>query len=839
MDQKDSPESPMSSEESEESLQHLRFHCYSSSPIPTFRGGHPAMDDHGAVRDSSSTMLGSDDLPDDSETMVPMSSSPVLSSPAAITPLSVLEDPEIAVAGSSGSLSPSQEQPSQQHSLHDSRHLYPGIKASKRSVFDSSGDPQGAPRRIQSITGSFAVPINSTFLCSLSIPACDLDVERSRVSAPRHESDFYTSPGFYHETALTQSLFLEQLDNLLRAVEYERENHDPETTNDDLLGTASASVASSLGTADSLGPSLSPEPLEAADNVTASYDGIEHSSWESARSSVLGKRTRSTKDHLVQNSREARAYSHSESPSLEPSHFGKRRKVCTVESRFFHRETLQRLADKTEDDVQPEVSTDRPKQRIYAQRLASLRRADSLRSDATTQDSEENGARKAAPQPALEPVSPTYTPSSSCTPGTYIPTEPATPVVSRKFQRGSFSRTLSPWPEPLPVVAPPPFELIPRAPLSAEDAAEVRVRILLAKERAQRDTDGLFDTKPVVTSFSANTQVVADDNTKITVDDTPSVEGSGGYDADDESDCSAIGHDDEARLNTSPLRQRPTVEARFSRPCPRLGIKDCLKKEIIEWMLDVVPHPPPSEPHCGTNIRNQLRISPETRFHAVYMFLRFFMRLGPSPSSSQNTDGSANHGREAVSWDIAVACLTMSVKFHRDTLPPLFPTCADEFMELAPEAISYDDLETAQRDVFEALDFTLGSATPESFMQELRLALPSLRTLLSAPSSWDDVRAEAWAMLFEAVLQPDVLRFPISLLTACALFEGAVKSLETGRQNEAKPRNEREKRQDDRRKKVNMQKANNVLLDMEELLGYSPDEVQSCRDWLSAMANAV
>ncbi|OCH92746.1 hypothetical protein OBBRIDRAFT_726130 [Obba rivulosa] len=180
-------------------------------------------------------------------------------------------------------------------------------------------------------------------------------------------------------------------------------------------------------------------------------------------------------------------------------------------------------------------------------------------------------------------------------------------------------------------------------------------------------------------------------------------------------------------------------------------------------------------------------------------------------------------GRNAASWDIAVACMTMSIKFHRDTLPPLFPTCADEFMALAPHTLSYDDLESAQRDLFDALDYSVGSITPETLMQELWLALPSLRQLLGFAGGWDVAHSDAWDVLFEALLQPDVLRFPISLLTTSALFDGIMKSLVTRLQNDVHSRDGRSRRSNpvpENASKKTTKKAYDVLLDMQELLGY-------------------
>ena len=74
-------------------------------------------------------------------------------------------------------------------------------------------------------------------------------------------------------------------------------------------------------------------------------------------------------------------------------------------------------------------------------------------------------------------------------------------------------------------------------------------------------------------------------------------------------------------------------------------------------------------------------------------------------------------------------------------------------------------------------------------------------------------------------VEADVFRFPISLLTACALFEGIVKTTLTGRQNELQSESGQDTRRNTLLRKVTMKKVNNVLLDIQELLGYSPVSV--------------
>jgi hypothetical protein len=82
-----------------------------------------------------------------------------------------------------------------------------------------------------------------------------------------------------------------------------------------------------------------------------------------------------------------------------------------------------------------------------------------------------------------------------------------------------------------------------------------------------------------------------------------------------------------------------------------------------------------------SDLMDQLKNSPETRFHAAWLFLRFFYltmspdrnkgprnnarNLNLSRRSSLNSNTSAStdqEGRDLIIWDIAIACLALSVK---------------------------------------------------------------------------------------------------------------------------------------------------------------------------------
>lgn len=93
----------------------------------------------------------------------------------------------------------------------------------------------------------------------------------------------------------------------------------------------------------------------------------------------------------------------------------------------------------------------------------------------------------------------------------------------------------------------------------------------------------------------------------------------------------------------------------------------------------------------------------------------------------------------------------MEFQFHRDVLYPLDVIYAHEFLDLAPHALTFDDLENAQRDVLEAVAFRVGIATPGAFMAELWAALPTLRLLLAFDGGWVGAQERAWAILCDVL----------------------------------------------------------------------------------------
>ncbi|OSC99672.1 hypothetical protein PYCCODRAFT_801856 [Trametes coccinea BRFM310] len=136
----------------------------------------------------------------------------------------------------------------------------------------------------------------------------------------------------------------------------------------------------------------------------------------------------------------------------------------------------------------------------YAKRPGSLRRAESLRSEMSFSshvphdmfevlsqgplDSRDDPSRRDLSKPLMSNIS---------LPVDNAPTVPTTPTAQLEREKSEDGLAQ------LPVIAPPPFELLPRAPLSAEEAAERRISTLLEKELQTRIGEGLRGEEVITT----------------------------------------------------------------------------------------------------------------------------------------------------------------------------------------------------------------------------------------------------------------------------------------------------------------------------------------------------
>ncbi|KAF8063219.1 hypothetical protein FPV67DRAFT_1782761 [Lyophyllum atratum] len=322
---------------------------------------------------------------------------------------------------------------------------------------------------------------------------------------------------------------------------------------------------------------------------------------------------------------------------------------------------------------------------------------------------------------------------------------------------------------------------------------------------------------------------------------TPSCSSSGG--GKSSRSCSTTSSSTATASSYTTRGTTPTPRIRLFSPSPSSSSSSYFSSTFPSTTND----DPTPRPRYPSNLHDQLATSPVTRFHAAYLFLRFFHAVGRSHRDRDAEEGEDEdagklvfgpeldeEGKVLVTWDIAVACLALSVKYHRDFLHPLFPVYAYEFQRLAPHGvIGFEDLEIAHRDVLSALKWRLGD-TPQALVLELWDALPGLRRLFGGDGDrkrerdcdqelelgWNCVQRETWRVLFVAALEvhamgtfavyagrsgvrglcalsyanadtnshgePDILRFPLSLLTSAALLHGACVVLQ-GRYEDAAP----------------------------------------------------
>ncbi|KAG1729443.1 hypothetical protein EDB19DRAFT_2027731 [Suillus lakei] len=477
-----------------------------------------------------------------------------------------------------------------------------------------------------------------------------------------------------------------------------------------------------------------------------------------------------------------------------------------------------------------------------AREPASLRRAQSLVSQTSTDRDDEDVVKLLeGSNPSTTSVLPSAMHRTAQLDSPVCPpTVPATPLLDTvgyfRAKRNPLSRTpavrappeKSPKMPPVPIIAPPrcPNPFIIKC---EEDWAGDRIKILLTKERDERESDGL-DLPQIPDDCSNQSE------SESSVSDDEYWTDKGSFSASESESVASRNSDPSLGTQKSQSRER------WSRA---LGLDDGFRKEVVGWMLDaratltfVLPNIPPMRKGSIEidDLFDQLDTCRNTRFHAVYLFHRYFFRVtektlsinlstikSPTQSARGSGESSANSrasssedsddeftgedwddeldagsddtvvvkgeqvsgyqsesdnwqdGQEAVTWDTALGSLALCVKFHRDFLGPLSPVYVYEFLDLARHSASYEDLEVSQRDILSACGFSLGCITPQALMDELWLALPTLRKAIEPlKDGWKSVQVEIWDRLFDALTEPDVLQFPVSLLTASALLDGLV-----------------------------------------------------------------
>ncbi|KAF5319386.1 hypothetical protein D9619_008485 [Psilocybe cf. subviscida] len=399
------------------------------------------------------------------------------------------------------------------------------------------------------------------------------------------------------------------------------------------------------------------------------------------------------------------------------------------------------------------------KTRIYAHRTASLRRAQSLRS-----------AHIDTPKK-----------TNIC-----VETVPATPAPSTSDHKNGAHGSRIPNKEEnkcaiethVPIIAPPPGHMATFS-LTAEQLAKQRLFALLDRECDGRERDSLYlricrgprcDSLP---NTRCNAHPCLESSRVHLASEWEAVLGLGRQDREE-----AVEWLLEAMPKGSPragshsttTSNSSKISASSSSTTPRSsgdgsdtsqGTPSCRSRSSVSTPVNRAAMSSSSL----SNLEDQLAHSPNTRFHAAWMLLRYFhlcMKTKDSKQSEKSglprassidsvrSNATDTDGLNLILWDVAVACLSVSIKFHRDFLDPLLPVFAHEYLDLAPHEMSYEDLETAHRDMLSAFDYRLG-VTPQPIMDELWLALPPLRSLLQFDGGWEGATSHSWSILFIAL----------------------------------------------------------------------------------------
>lgn len=361
----------------------------------------------------------------------------------------------------------------------------------------------------------------------------------------------------------------------------------------------------------------------------------------------------------------------------------------------------------------------------FATRRASLRKAVSLRSESSATDAPspdvssrlhripnadrqrlqasvkaEPDTEPSLPTPHLSPIEEfeSFGHIDSIQPSFVYPaTQPATPIPTNarvQFQARLKAQLRSPdsLPYPLPILAPPPYVEIPRAPTN-EEVAEARLAMMINKEQEERKEDGFL---------SAGLPDNCTGSQHLSKEDTPNSEMDeleNDPDKDEEMQVrnAVCGGDNKGRGDSVVSVDEAGMGCEddvFDWPIQhQICIDEDFRQEVVEWILDVsrlfrppvladwnclwktLPPEFRSKPTVGKHLRDQLTTSPDTRWHATQLFNRYIIRTGSSPPSSPRllygelTEGqkvSSQDERAGFVWDIALACIALSVKVRNN-----------------------------------------------------------------------------------------------------------------------------------------------------------------------------
>ncbi|CAE6434479.1 unnamed protein product [Rhizoctonia solani] len=199
--------------------------------------------------------------------------------------------------------------------------------------------------------------------------------------------------------------------------------------------------------------------------------------------------------------------------------------------------------------------------------------------------------------------------------------------------------------------------------------------------------------------------------------------------------------------------------------------------DITNWILTVQA---PAD-HEHKSIRRHLRSHLETRFHAALLFSRYANRMSPSEFNPflvprREVESQYHHRiRERLAEEIALGCLAIASKFHRDFLPPLSPMLADQFLDLLGEEhpVSFDDFELVQNTIMLSFGYILYQPTPQAYIQELWNSCPMLENIQDGNLELvrSPLQTKALDLLEACFLESESIDYPVAHLTAAAILE--------------------------------------------------------------------
>ncbi|KEP52777.1 hypothetical protein V565_040090 [Rhizoctonia solani 123E] len=202
--------------------------------------------------------------------------------------------------------------------------------------------------------------------------------------------------------------------------------------------------------------------------------------------------------------------------------------------------------------------------------------------------------------------------------------------------------------------------------------------------------------------------------------------------------------------------------------------------DLTNWILTVQA---PAD-YEYKSIRRHLRSHLETRFHAVLLFSRYATRMSSpafNPFLVPRREVESHYQRrvrQRLIQEIALGCLAISTKFHRDFLPPLSPIQADQFLNLLGDdhPVSFDDFELVQSTIMRSFGYILYQPTPQAYIQELWNACPMLQNIQDGNlelhrSPLQTKALELLEACFFGKFEYESIDYPIAYLTAAAILE--------------------------------------------------------------------